>query len=115
MYKGVEVPPLGMGDNILSISKCSEQSIAMNSALNSFVESKKLKLKQSKWRVLHVWKNNQCSDFRVHKEKMHKDESATYLGDIIHKSGKAVHNINEICIKAKSIQQKFVLFCKMFH
>ena len=48
-------------------------------------------------------KNNQCSDLRVHKEKMHKDESATYLGDIIHKSGKAVHNINEICIKAYSI------------
>ena len=71
--------------------------------MSHVLEKKKLKLKQSKCSVIHVGKNNQCSDLRVHKEKMHKDESATYLGDIIHKSGKAVHNINERCIKTYSI------------
>ena len=45
-YKGVEVPPLGMVDDILSISKCSEQSIAMNATVNSFIGSNKLQLKK---------------------------------------------------------------------
>ena len=90
MYKGVEVPPLGMVDDILTISKCSAQSTALNSTVNTFVETKKLKLKQSKCSVIHVGKNAECADLRVHNEKMHKKDSATYLGDIIHKSGKTV-------------------------
>jgi hypothetical protein len=75
----------------------------MNATINTFVESKKLQLKQSKCSVIHVGKHSVCPDLRVHKEKMHKEDSATYLGDIIHKSGKLIHNINERCIKAYSI------------
>ena len=40
MYKGVKVPPLGMVDDIITIRNCSEQAIAINSAGNSFIESK---------------------------------------------------------------------------
>ena len=45
MGQCVEVPPLGMVDYIFTISKCSERAIAMNSAVNSFIESKRLALK----------------------------------------------------------------------
>ena len=69
IYKGVEVPPLCMVDDILSISKCLQQSIAMNATVNSFVEIWRLKLKQSKCSAIHVGKSNQCSDWRVHKDK----------------------------------------------
>ena len=44
-YKGVvETPSLGMVDDILSIQKCSNDTVKMNAIINSFVEGKKLKL-----------------------------------------------------------------------
>ena len=103
MYKGVAVPPLGMVDDILTISQCSPQAIAMNATVNSFVESKKLKLKQSKCSVIHVGKKSKCNELKVHGEKMHNTDSAVYLGDMIHKSGKSKFNINERCIKGYAI------------
>ena len=39
----------------------------------------------------------------MHGEKIHHTESAVYLGEVIHKSGKARFNINERCIKAYAI------------
>ena len=54
MYKGVRVPPLGMVDDILTISTCSQQAIAMNATVNSFIESKKLQMKQSKCYAIYV-------------------------------------------------------------
>ena len=49
LYKGkVEVPPLEMVDDILVPVKCSPQSIIMNAKVNSFMESKKLKLNVEK-------------------------------------------------------------------
>ena len=56
MYKGVEVPLLGMVEDILTISKCSAQSTAMTTTVNTLVEKKKLKLKHSKCSVIHVGK-----------------------------------------------------------
>ena len=48
LYKGkVQVPPLMMVDDIITISECSSTSIAMNATVNKFAESKKLKLKLS--------------------------------------------------------------------
>ena len=95
MYKGVEVPPLGMVDDIVTISKCSEQAIAMNSAVNSFIESKKLMLKQSKCCMIYVGRKSNCNELKVHKEKMHDSDSAVYLGEVIHKSGKAKFNLKK--------------------
>ena len=41
-YKGeVSVPPLEMIDNILTVQKCGATSLAMNSAVNAFIEQKK--------------------------------------------------------------------------
>ena len=103
IYKGVDVPPLGMVDDTLSISKCSAQSTAINATINTFVESKKLTLKQNTCSVIHVGKESVCPELRVHDNKIHKEDSGTYLGNIIHKSGKVSHNISQRCIKAFSI------------
>ena len=44
-YKGVaDVPPLLMVDDILTINKCDPTASAMNSTINTFIESKKLEL-----------------------------------------------------------------------
>ena len=103
MYKGVEVPPLGMVDDILTISTCSLQAIAMNATVNSFIDSKKLQLKSKKCNVIHVGKKANCNELKVHKEKMHNTDSTVYLGDTVHSSGKSKFNINERCIKAYAI------------
>ena len=39
----VEIPPLGMLDDELIISKCGNDSVMSNSVINSFIESKKLR------------------------------------------------------------------------
>ena len=42
-YKGeVDIPSLGMVDDILSIQRCSSDSLQANAVINAFVESKKL-------------------------------------------------------------------------
>ena len=63
------MPPLGMVDGVLTITKCSEQAIAMNLAEKSFIESKKLILKQSKCCVIHVGRKSNCNELKVHEEK----------------------------------------------
>ena len=40
----VEIPVLGMVDDVLSVSPCSEQSVITNATINSFMELNKLKL-----------------------------------------------------------------------
>ena len=52
-YKGhVEVPPLGMVDDILTISKCGNDSVVSNAVINTFTESKKLTFSNKKWLFL---------------------------------------------------------------
>ena len=94
-YKGVaDVPPLLMVDDILTISKCSPTASALNSTVNSFIESKKLKLSHKKCSVIHVGKNTgRCPDLEVHGETMHREDSTNYLGDLFHCSGKSKFNI----------------------
>ena len=87
-YKGVEVSPLGMVDDILTISKCSTQATVMNATVNCFVETKKLKLKQSKCSVVPVGQVRSCPDLKIHMEVMHKENSAVYLGDTFKKKCK---------------------------
>ena len=47
-YKGeVDIPSLGMVDDILSIQRCSSDSVKMNAVVNAFIESKKLTLSKA--------------------------------------------------------------------
>ena len=40
-YKGVvEIPTLGMVDDILSVQKCSKDAVRINAVINGFIEGK---------------------------------------------------------------------------
>ena len=50
----VHVPPLEMVDDIISASKCGPTTVALNAAVNSFVERKKLKLSTDKCARINI-------------------------------------------------------------
>ena len=104
-YKGVaDVPPLLMVDDILTISKCSATTSALNATVNAFIGCKKLKLSHKKCSVIHVGKNTgTCPDVKVHKETMHREKSTDYLGDLFHASGKSKFNVIKRTAKAYAI------------
>ena len=53
----VDIPSLGMVDDVLSSRKCSMDSVKGNAVINAFIESKKLTLNKSKCHRIHVSKN----------------------------------------------------------
>ena len=56
-YRGeVEVPILGMVDDVLNLATCSEQAVLSNATINSFIEHNKLKINPSKCSIVHVEK-----------------------------------------------------------
>ena len=58
-YKGiVAIPPMEMVDDILSVTKCSNQSVKVNAVVNTFMETKKLKLNKKKCHRIHVPSKN---------------------------------------------------------
>ena len=93
-YKNqVEIPSLGMVDNIMSIQKCSSNIVANNAIINSFIKSKKLRLSKTKCKRIHINKRNdknnkKCSELKVHDDKMADSEKEKYLGDILDRTGK---------------------------
>ena len=85
----VVVPPLQMIDDVLTISKCGSTSLAMNSLVNSFMFSKKLRLNKLKCSKIHVGrKSNMCPQLLVQNNVMRQSEQEKYLGDMIHQNGK---------------------------
>ena len=99
-YKGeVDIPSLGMVDDILSIQKCSSDSMQANAVINAFVESKKLTLSKEKCHRIHIEKkrtaSNDCLELKVHDDKMHDSTKEKYLGDILDESGKIRQTVEE--------------------
>ena len=95
LYKNcVKIPPLGMVDDIASISLCGIDSIKMNAIINSKIDSKKLEFGPSKCYNIHVGKKvENCCDLKVQGKVMKRKESEVYLGDIICSSGTNDKNI----------------------
>ena len=82
-YKGTKIPPLGMVDDIISVTSV-EQTEAVNNTINTFMEHKKIKLSHKKCYRIHIGKGHeQCPDLLVHDVKMKEAEKEKYLGDII--------------------------------
>ena len=100
-YKGVvETPSLGMVDDVLCVQKCSTQTVKMNSIINSFMESKKLKLSAKKCNRIHIQnkkcrKSINCPEIKVHKDIMKTSTEQKYLGDIINSNGSIRNTIEE--------------------
>ena len=102
-YKGVEIPPLGMVDDIISVSSV-ENTRKMNDLINTFVEKKKLRLAKDKCHRIHLGKGHQqCPELVVHEHKMDESDKEKYLGDYLHKNGKIQETINQRKIKARGI------------
>ena len=66
MYKGeVEIPPLGMVDDLLCVSECGVKTSMLNSYINFKTNTKKLQFGVSKCKKIHVGK--QCEDHKCQK------------------------------------------------
>ena len=86
-YKGVPIPPLGMVDDVINVSNV-ENAELMNQVINTFIESKKLKLAEDKCARIHIGKGHEdCPELKVHEAKMKDSDKEKYLGDIIDKTG----------------------------
>jgi hypothetical protein len=86
-YKGVPIPPLGMVDDILTVSS-ADKTEEMNRLVNEFMEKKKIQLSNKKCIRIHIGKgHNECPPVKVHENVMKSGEQEKYLGDIIHQSG----------------------------
>ena len=95
----VDIPCLGMVDDIMCIQKCNIKSVEINAAVNAFIESKKLTLSKTKCHRIHIARKSkntkECEKLKVHEDKMEDTTKSKYLGDIIDNSGKIRANIEE--------------------
>ena len=113
-YKGVvETPSLGMVDDVLCVQKCSTETVKMNSIINSFMESKKLKLSSKKCHRIHVQnktckKSIDCHNIKVHKDNMETSTQQKYLGDIINTKGSIRNTIEERKSKGFGIANEII-------
>ena len=87
-YRGVvKVPPLEMIDDIITVSKCGESSIALNNAVNNFVmREKKLKLSVKKCSNIHIGNKaskKSCPMKMVGNEVIKETDKEKYLGDYL--------------------------------
>ena len=81
----VEVPPLQMVDDVITASKCGNQVISTNAAVNMFTNLKKLKLSETKCSRLHIGKNkcDNCASISVNEEEIKESHKEKYLGDYL--------------------------------
>ena len=128
LYKdSVPIPPLGLVDDLLTISSCGFKTTQMNQYLNSKTAEKRLQFGTSKCIKLHVGRSCNdalCGDTYVDgwnvdvvtdaetgictqsesfggSEKMKVKQEQTYLGDVISADGK--HTKNVIARKNKGL------------
>ena len=87
-YKGVPIPPLGMVDDILTVSNV-ENTETTNKLVNTFIEEKNLKLSKEKCVRIHIGKGHEnCLQLMAHKEQMKNIVREKYLWDMIDQSGR---------------------------
>ena len=134
-YKGeVEIPPLGMVDDLLCISECGHKTAMVNAYINHKTSSKKLQFGVNKCKKLHVghsqvdykcqdlivenWdevemKNDvtgelEMKDVQVGDHLMEEKEEEKYLGDVISTDGRNIKNIKARIAKGKGIVSKIL-------
>ena len=103
LYKErVRILPLGMVDDIITVSKCGHQSVSLNCYLTTQVEMKKLRFHvpdakgKTKCHQMHVGKPSTfCPELKIHGYKMEKVSQDTYLGDILSVDGSNKVNIKD--------------------
>ena len=95
-YKSVlDLPALGMLDDVLGVSVCSYKSIELNVIINSKIECKNLRLSGDKCYKLHISKKTKNKNIsqncpfklKVHSNELKSTKKASYLGDILNEQG----------------------------
>ena len=111
LYKQmVNILPLSMVDGILAIAKCGQDSLSLNTYINTQMELKKLQFHtpdragKSKCHKIHVGIGNKlCPELQVHGTKMVEVSEDKYLGDIISSDGRNTKTIKQIIGKSMGI------------
>ena len=82
------IPPLGMIDDVAGIANCSDDSIVLNTIVNTRIEAKKLEFNLKKCVNMHIGPDSEkCQTLRAHGTRMENVVNQLYLGDIISNSG----------------------------
>ena len=96
----VNVPILSMVDDKLAISQCGQESLSLNTHINTHIELKKLKFHtpdfrgKTKCHKMHVGPPNMCCpNLKVHDTAMESVSEDVYLGDVVRVDGKNSSNI----------------------
>ena len=135
LYKGwVEIPPLSMVDDLLSVSECGFKTQTVNAFLTFKTDSKKLQFGAQKCKKLHVgktlasykctamkvdeWKEvevvneetgiDEIKDICNDKYEMEEKEDEKYLGDLISVDGRNVKNMKARVAKGTGIISKIL-------
>ena len=133
-YRGeVEIPPLGMVDDLVCVSECGPSSAMLNGYINCKTNTKKLTFGEDKCKKMHVGSNKmeyKCPDLYVDKwseiatkddiiEVTYKDvfegetimeekEQEKYLGDLVSVDGKNIENIKTRVNKCRGVATKIL-------
>ena len=98
-YKGaIQVPSLQMVDDVMVLGRCSSsQTVQSNSVVNSFMNTKKLTLSETKCHTVHIGnsKLTRCSSLKVQDEPRNKETSVKYLGDHVNHTGSVKATVEE--------------------
>ena len=135
MYRGeVEIPPLSMVDDLLSVTECGFKTSMAHAYLTFKTDSKKLQFGSQKCKKLHVGKiceNFKCQTLKVdkweefeirneetgideiedvckEKEIMEEKTEEKYLGDVISTDGRNIKNVKARVAKGKGIVNRIV-------
>ena len=81
-YREVPIQPVGMVDDIISVTNVNKTQ-EMNRLINTFIESKKLRLSKKKCFQIHIGKgHDNCPKLKVHEGIMKEAEREKYLSDV---------------------------------
>ena len=95
----IPIGVMGMVDDILSISKCGNETIEKNAVINSFMETERLTISKEKSSVIHIGNTKKCEQscpkIKVHTENMKINHSTKYLGNILSSNGGIKETISD--------------------
>jgi hypothetical protein len=101
--KSVDVPVLGMVDDVLCVSKCSTKAVISNATINTFMELNKLTLSKTKCAKIHIGKKcTTCPELKIQDASMKQTHQEKYLGDVISSDGTLDATIKQRKAKAYS-------------
>ena len=116
LYKYKEclnVPPLLMIDDAISVSECGPDSVKVNAIIQSKVDMKNLTLGHSKCFKMHVGRNKSCCPIlKVQGKDMLNSSREKYLGDIISSDCKINANVEERYNKGIGIANQIISLLK---